>query len=193
MTDEQARVANEAAGGASALSAGLGCRRMTKQLLNSGQGCSPLRLRFWSEVKDKRLKWAFCLLYICLQGIFFCGALEAAPAIPDNVRLEGDDRGQVAVVVLKDYDRCGLMTGSEAKQSVSERGAKCGTGDGYAVGAVVAPSDKTTKSGKQEGAKDGVGVSEEGFNHFWFWIYVVIALLPIWLANDPYGGFKPNV
>ena len=77
-----------------------------------------------------------------------------------------DDRGRVVV------------TGGEPKQGVRERGAKCGAGEGNATGAVVSPCNITGERSKQDGTKDSVGVGEEGFDH-WFWIYVVIVLIPL--------------
>ena len=69
---------------------------MTKQFFHGDQQRRPLRLCLWSEVKDKRLKRAFCLLYVGLQGIVFYGALEAASAIPSDVRPERDDSTPLA-------------------------------------------------------------------------------------------------
>lgn len=148
---------------------------MTKQLLNRGQQSCPLCLSLWSEVKGERLKRPLCLLYICLQGVFFCGALEATPTIPNNIRLKGDDCGQVPVVVLINDDGRGLAAGGQPEQSIRERGAKCGTSYSNAACAVIAPSNKPGERGKQDGTKNSVGIKEEGFDH-WFWIYVVFAL-----------------
>ena len=162
----------------------LGCRRMAKQLFNGGQQCGPLRLCLRHEIKSQTLKRTLGLLYVCLQGILFSGALEAATTIPGDIRPERDDCGQVAVVVLKNNDGRGLVTSAEAKQGVGERGAKCGAGIGNAASAIVAPSNEAAKGRKQDGPKNSVGVSEEGFNHFGFWFTVFFVWLVMWLSND---------
>ena len=83
--------------------------------------------------------------------------------------------------------------GTESRQFRLKGSAKSGASSGVTGLKVVAPSNKPDERGKQDGTKNGVGVEEEGFNHFAFWLCVAIALLPLWLANDPYGGLKPNV
>lgn len=162
------------------LTAMLGCCCIGEQFLNGCPQSGPLRLCFFGSIKEKCLQRLLCLLYVGLQGILFCGTLEAAPSIPSNVRTESKDCGQMVVMVLKDDDRSGLAASGKPKQSVIERSAKCGTGDGNAGGVVVAPSDEASKRGKQDGAKDGIGIGEESFNHFQYWLIIIIALLPIW-------------
>ena len=173
----------------------LGCCRIGEKFLNGFQENCPLLLRFWREVKNKRLKRPLSLLYVGLQGILFCGTLEAAPAIPCDVGLKGKDGCQVAVVVLKNDDGRGLAASGKTKQGIIKSSAEIGAGSGNAVSVVVAPSDEADKRSKQDGTKDGVGVGEEGFNHFAYWLIVIIALLPIWLSNaGPRGGLpEPNV
>lgn len=171
----------------------LGFFRIGEQFLNGFQQSGPLRLGFGREIKNKRFKCPFGILYVCLQGILFCGAIEAAPSIPNNIRSESKDCRQMVVMVLEDDSRRGLTAGSKAEQSVIEGGSECGASDGNSAGVVVAPSDVAAETGKQDGSKDGVGIGEERFNHFQYWLIVIIALLPIFLANNgPYGGMKPN-
>jgi len=163
---------------------------MTEQILNGCQQRRPLRQRAWYALKHQALKRSFCTLYVCLQGILFCGALEAAPTPPDGVRPEGFNCKQMPVVAVQDNSTRSVGTANEPKQGISERAAKCSAGNGNSVGSVVSPSNETCKRSKQDGAKDGVGVGQEGFNHFAFWIYVLIALMPIWMSGS---SMQPNV
>ena len=157
---------------------------MGKQFLYGCQQCGSLLLCLWSKVKYERLKRAFCLLYVGLQGILFCGTLEAAPAIPSNVRLESEDCSQMSVVVLKDDDRCGFTAGSEAKQSVIERGAELRASSSVTGLVVVAPSKVSDKSGhKQSGSDRGEIIEDTGdqiVHGMWFGL--LIALPPFFYA-----------
>ena len=56
----------------------------------------------------------------------------------------------------------------------------------------VAPSDVATKNGDKDTAKEEERVSQKDVDHFWFCVYLAIAIAPIFFSYDQ-GTPKPNV
>ena len=167
---------------------------MAKQPPNSGQQNRALRLRLLGAVKDKRFNWTLRFLYVGLQGILLCGAVEAAPTIPSDVRPEREDCSQVAVVVLKNDCGRNLMTGAEAKQGIGERGAKCGAGDSDSAKPVISPDKMGAKGGNKQTAGNSDSVLRDKFYEFvqGALFAILIAWPIIFLGNaGPWGGL-PN-
>ena len=70
-------------------------------------------------------------------------------------------------------------------------GAKIGCGVSQASLATSAPGKVGAEARQKNGTNDAVRVGEEGFNHFQFWLIVVIALFPLW--RSVYLSGKHNV
>ncbi len=160
----------------------MSCRfRILKQFLNRCQQYCTLCLRLWSEVKDECLKWAFRILYVCLQGIVFCGPLEAAPAIPNNIGLERKNCSQVSVMVLVNDDGCSLSAGGKPKQCVIERSAKFGASNDITSMSIAPAYKQPPDANASNSQKPDVRVADmESENiHPSIWVFVVMVLLSI--------------
>lgn len=94
--------------------------------MNRLQQRGSLLLTFWRSIKNKPFKRPLCILYVCLQGILFCGPLEADPLMPGNVRHERKDCSQMGAVILKDDGGRSVTTGIEPKQSIGESSTEGG-------------------------------------------------------------------
>lgn len=79
------------------------------------------------------------------------------------------------------------VDGTKLSKNSSAEGCAGGGTAATVSSAIAKPS---TKAGKQDTAKDSVGIGEKGFNHWW-WIYAVMIVtwLIVWpCASDPWGG-----
>ena len=142
------------------LTAGLGCCRIGEKFLNSFQQGGTLFLSFGREVKYKRLKRTLGLLYVCLQGILFCGPLEADPLMPGNVRHERKDCSQMGAVILKDDGGRSVTTGIEPKQSIGESS----TEGGGSIRECFQPEQINAAKNRNQGCNDSKGPSRDIFD-----------------------------
>ena len=130
---------------------GFGCE--FEQMLNGGQQRGALLLRPGQPFRKQCSKRQFYKLYACLQGILFCGALEAAEKIPRDIGLEVGNCEQVAIVVIQDNAMRGIVARGDAKQGIRECGAERSTGSDKAVMAVAPdrhePRDASSNATKQ--------------------------------------------
>lgn len=136
---------------------------MTKQLFNGNQQSGALSLGFLRKVKSEGFKWAFCILYVCLQGVRLASPIETRPTIPSNIRSESKDGGEVSVVILKDDYGRGLAAGVKPHKGVVEGGAKLSAGKGEPSFVAVAPSEVSAQTTKEH-------PDEKGFDHMFMWL-----------------------
>lgn len=168
---------------------------MTKQILNGCQQSCSLRQRLWRALEHQALKRFFCALYVCLQVIFLCGALEAAPTPPADVRPEGFNCKQMPVAAVQDNSTGSVGTANEPKQGISERSTKCGAGNSNATRAVVSPHKMSGNGGNKQTAGDADNVlRDKVYEVFQGALFALLIAWPIiFLGNaEPYGGLKPN-
>ncbi len=105
--------------------------------------------------------------------------------LPDSGLNTGVARDENFVYVLQ-------PTRQEGKKLAVNGSAEGSAGSSTANLVVVAPLDVTNKGSQQQSANDGVGIIKEGFDHWW-WIYVAIALSPLFMSGGNAGGMKHNV
>lgn len=81
------------------------------------------------------------------------------------------------------------VDGPKLAQNRSPEGSASG---GAANLKPIAPINVTNERGEKKSAKDGVRIGDDGFDH-WFWVYVAIALYPLFMANAQSASMKHNV
>lgn len=136
-------------------------------------------------------------IYLAASGAAIAkpSTVEAPTIPPGHERTEilngGLQRGEVrtekGVNVL---GPCGGVRIDGTKLSKNSGAEGC-TGSGTAATVSSAIAKPSNEAGKQDAAKDSVGVREDVFNHWW-WIYAgAVALLIVWpCASDPWEGAK---
>jgi len=118
--------------------------------------------------------------------------VEAAPAPEEVTPKLGNGGAMLLVDGQKQVSGTdGHSGGLQSGDLVVERGAEGGASGSTANLEVVAPLDVANKGSQQQGANDGVEISKEGFDHWW-WAYVAIALSPLFMSGAM-GAPKPNV
>ena len=145
--------------------------------MNRLQQGGALLLPFWRSIQKKTFKRPLCVLSVCLQGILFCGPLEADPLMPRDVRLECKDCGQMGAVILKDDGGRSIAAGSETQNSVGESSAENGGGGGEARFMSVSPSEVRADASKDQKSK-------EVFDSHLFTLigFVLAVLLPMYVS-----------
>ena len=144
----------------------------------------------WNVVKRKPV-WIFLVAaVICapcsVEAQAINGAKEATKLdCGSKARGETLREGGVEHVPAKPGERGGVDGGAKGRGS-----------SGEASFLPCAPSQIGAEASHKDGANDGAGVGEKGFDHVMFWVYTLIALVPIWLQM--FGVFdapiaRPNV
>jgi len=122
---------------------------------------------------------------------------EVTPKLHSSSEMsrKGLDQSSVQLMPMQSRESAGVNSGSKDRGSGSTSSLS-----------TVAPNQVRTKASQENSAKNAVRIGEEGFNHFQFWLIVIIALFPLWASRsqDPCPpefvaalhtimGVKPNV
>lgn len=169
-------------------------------------------LRFSMAGRASRPRFVKAHILVILLGFILgvCCPVKAMPSQIEVAQFSPADEGakcdngglkcrkgvsQIAPNINGPVDGVGV----KPRQSVEDGTAKSIAGDGSSSFVAVAPSDVTNKASQHDSAKNSVNVRKEGFNHWWWCLYVAIALFPLFITlptpqkhNKELSGQRPK-
>ena len=122
--------------------------------------------------------------------------IEAAPTPPRNVGAKilnsglqcREMRTEKGINVLRSRGDIGIDGTKLGQNSSTESGARsCTTPTVSGTGA-----KPCYKASEQNSTENGIGIGQEGVDHLWWFIWIAIALSPLFMATTQTGEMKHN-